>query len=62
MSELLNNPTFVLMFGTLIVICYGAFAIGEIRDCLYIERRSKRAAKEMKELAGSCEVWWEEDE
>jgi len=55
MSELLNNPSFVMFLATLVTVAYGAYVIGELRDLWYIERRCKRHARQLEEYARELE-------
>jgi len=55
MSELLNNPDFVIFLATLVTVAYGAYVIGELRDLWYIERRCKRHARQLEEYARELE-------
>jgi len=55
MSELLDNPDFVIFLATLVTVAYGAYVIGELRNIWYIERRCKRHARQLEEYARELE-------
>jgi len=55
MSELLDNPSFVIFLATLVTVAYEAYVIGELRNIWYIERRCKRHARQLEEYARELE-------